>query len=277
MGGQTTDVVDQVVTTIAVYGIDAVGAIVILIVGWMAAGWARRITEKTLSRSKKIDATLGTFAGSTVRYGIIVFTVLAVLQQFGVQTTSLLAVLGAAGLAIGLALQGTLSNVAAGVMLMIFRPFGIGDFIEAGELSGTVVDIGLFTTQINTVDGIYVIAPNSGLWGEPLKNYSRNPTRRIHISLGIDYGDSINQAILTAQKVVNAEPLCLSDPQPQFVVGEMADSSINIYIRVWAKTSDYWTVNFNLNKALKEACDDAGITIPYPQRSIRIEGGDNPA
>ena len=271
MNEQAHEVIDQVITVITTYGLDVVGALFILIVGWMAAGWGHRVTEKALSKSQRIDPTLRTFFGSAVRYSVIVFTVLAVLQQFGIQTTSLLAVLGAAGLAIGLALQGTLSNVAAGVMLMIFRPFGIGDFIEAGDVSGTVTGVGLFTTQLDTIDGIYVIAPNSALWGEAVKNYSRNPTRRVDITLGIDYNDNIDAAIKVAQNVVDNEPLCRSEPPPQFVVGEMADSSVNIYVRAWTNTPDFWVAYFRLTKSLKEACDEAGITIPFPQRSIHIE------
>ncbi|MGB0631174.1 MAG: mechanosensitive ion channel family protein [Alphaproteobacteria bacterium] len=274
MEKDANEIIDQVILIATTYGIDVIGALVILIVGWMAAGWARRVTEQALGKSKRIDATLQKFFGSLVRYAVIIFTVLAVLQQFGVQTTSFLAVLGAAGLAIGLALQGTLSNVAAGVMLMIFRPFGVGDFIEGGGLSGTVVSLGLFTTEMKTGDGIYIVAPNSQLWGGALTNYSRNPTRRVQIVLGIDYGDSIDLAIETAKKVVEAEPLGLKDPEPQYVVGEMADSSVNIFVRVWVNSPDYWTVFFNLNKALKEACDEAGITIPFPQRSIHIESGE---
>lgn len=271
MNEQANEVIDRTITIFTTYGLDVVGAILILIVGWLAAGWCHRVTEKTLSRSQKIDPTLRTFFGSAVRYGVIVFTVLAVLQQFGIQTTSLLAVLGAAGLAIGLALQGTLSNVAAGVMLMIFRPFGIGDFIEAGDVAGTVKGVGLFTTQLDTIDGIYVIAPNSSLWGEAVKNYSRNATRRIDITLGIDYTDDIDGAINVAKNAVLNEPLCISQPPPQFVVGEMADNSVNIYVRAWTNTPDYWSAYFNLTKALKEACDKAGITIPFPQRSVHIE------
>lgn len=276
MEKDANEIIDQIILIATTYGIDVVGALVILIVGWTAAGWARRVTEKALGKSKRIDVTLQKFFGSLVRYAVIIFTVIAVLQQFGVQTTSFIAVLGAAGLAIGLALQGTLSNVAAGVMLMIFRPFGVDDFIEGGGLSGTVVSLGLFTTEMKTADGIFIVAPNSQLWGGSLTNYSRNPTRRVQIVLGIDYGDSIDLAIDTAKKVVEAEPLGLKDPEPQYVVGEMADSSVNIYVRVWCNTADYWTVFFNLNKALKEACDAAGISIPFPQRSIHIESGELP-
>lgn len=273
MEQQATEAIDQIILIVTTYGIDVLGALAILVIGWWAAGWASRATEKALGKAKRVDLTLQRFFGSLVRYTVIVFTVLATLQQFGVQTTSFLAVLGAAGLAIGLALQGTLSNVAAGVMLLIFRPFKIGDTIESGSVLGGVVNMGLFTTEMKTGDGIHIVVPNSELWGKSLKNFSHNPTRRIQIVLGIDYGDDINLAIETANRVIAAEPLALADPAPQVVVAELAESSVNLYVRVWANTDDYWAVHFGLTKALKEACDAAGITIPFPQRTVHIEGG----
>lgn len=274
MEEQTNEIVDQVVVIATTYGIDVLGALVILIVGWIVAGWAGRTTQKALARTNKIDLMLQRFFASMVRYAVIIFTVLATLQQFGVQTTSFLAVIGAAGLAIGLALQGTLSNVAAGVMLLIFRPFKVGDFIDNGGVVGTVTDLSLFATELKTADGVFIVAPNTELWGKSLKNFSRNPTRRVQIVLGIDYDDDINLAIETAKKVVAGQDLVIADPEPQYVVGEMAESSVNIYVRVWVNTADYWTVLFNLNKQLKEACDEAGITIPFPQRTLHIESGE---
>ena len=273
MENQANEVSDQIIQVTTTYGIDIVGAVAILIIGWIAAGWAGRATGKALTRTNKVDVMLQRFFANLVRYSVIVFTVLATLQQFGVQTTSLLAVLGAAGLAIGLALQGTLSNVTAGVMLLIFRPFKIGDFIEAGSNSRTVSDLTLFTTELRTADGVFIVVPNSQLSGTSLRNFSRNPTRRIQIVLGIDYGDDINLAIETAKQVVAGQSLALTNPEPQYVVGELADSSVNIYVRVSVKTGDYWTVFFNLNKGLKEACDAAGITISFPQRWLHIESG----
>ncbi|MEX2453763.1 MAG: mechanosensitive ion channel domain-containing protein [Rhodospirillaceae bacterium] len=272
MEQQANDAVEQVVLIATTYGIDILGAIAILTLGLVASGWAARATERALGRARRIDLTLQRFFAHIVRYAIIVFTVLATLQQFGVQTTSFLAVLGAAGLAIGLALQGTLSNVAAGVMLLIFRPFKIGDFVESGSISGTVDNMSLFTTELKTADGIYIVAPNSELWGKSLMNYSRNPTRRMQIVLGIDYGDDIDLAIETAQKVIAAEPRVLAEPAPQVVVGELGESSVNLYVRAWANTADYWAAFFGITRALKEACDGANITIPFPQRTLHIEG-----
>lgn len=276
MEKQTNEIVDQVIQIATTYGIDIIGALVILVLGWMFAGWAGRATQRALAKSNKIDLMLQRFFGSMVRYAILIFTILATLQQFGVQTTSFLAVIGAAGLAIGLALQGTLSNVAAGVMLLIFRPFKVGDFIDNGGVTGTVTDLSLFATELKTPDGVFIVAPNTELWGKSLKNFSRNPTRRVDVTLGIDYGDSIDEAIEVAKSVVAGESLVHSDPEPQYVVGEMAESSVNIYVRVWVDTADYWTVFFNLNKGLKLACDKAGISIPFPQRTLHIESGDAP-
>jgi small conductance mechanosensitive channel len=270
---QANEVSDQIIQVTTTYGIDIVGAVAILIIGWIAARWAGRATGKALARPNKVDVTLQRFFANLVRYSVIVFTVLATLQQFGVQTTSFLAVLGTAGLAIGLALQGTLSNVAAGVMLLIFRPSKIGDFIEAGSNLGTVSDLTLFTTELTTAVGVFIVVQNSQLSGTSLRNFSRNPTRRIQIVLGIDYGGDINLAIETAKQVVAGQSLALTNPEPQYVVGELADRSVNIYVRVSVKTGDYWTVFFNLNKGLKEACDAAGITIPFPQRWLHIESG----
>jgi small conductance mechanosensitive channel len=270
---QANEVVHQIIQVATTYGIDIVGAVAILIIGWIAAGWAGRATGKALTRTNKVDVMLQRFFANLVRYSVIVFTVLATLQQFGVQTTSFLAVLGTAGLAIGLALQGTLSNVAAGVMLLIFRPSKIGDFIEAGSNLGTVSDLTLFTTELTTAVGVFIVVQNSQLSGTSLRNFSRNPTRRIQIVLGIDYGGDINLAIETAKQVVAGQSLALTNPEPQYVVGELADRSVNIYVRVSVKTGDYWTVFFNLNKGLKEACDAAGITIPFPQRWLHIESG----
>ena len=242
----------------------------------MVAGWARRATQKALARSNKIDVMPQRFFGSMVRYAIIIFTLLAVLQQFGVQTTSFLAVIGAAGLAISLALQGTLSNIAAGVMLLIFRPFKVGDFIDNGGVVGTITDLSLFATELKTPDGVFIVAPNTELWGKALKNFSRNPTRRVDVTLGIDYGDSLDEAIDVSKSLVAGESLVLSDPEAQYVVGEMAESSVNIYVRVSVNTADYWTVFFNLNKGRKLACDKAGISIPFPQRTLHIESGEAP-
>jgi len=262
------DILQMVYGVLATYGINVVGALVIIVVGFMVAGWARRALERALSRSGKMDATLVRFFGSLVRYAIIAFVIIAALQQFGVEATSLVAVFGAAGLAIGLALQGTLSNVAAGVMLLMFRPFKIGDFVDIGGKTGTVKEVGLFTTELATGDNVKIIMPNGQIWGQAIKNFSANPTRRVDLMMGIDYGDNIDTAMATINRVINEEARALSDPESTGAVAELADSSVNIVVRVWVNASEYWGVRWDLTKKLKEQLEADGISIPFPQQVI---------
>ncbi|MEK9662077.1 MAG: mechanosensitive ion channel domain-containing protein [Alphaproteobacteria bacterium] len=255
---------------IASYGLSVVGAIIILIVGLWFSGWARRVTEQGLARTGKVDATLSSFFGSLVKYTIIAFTVIAVLSEFGVQTASLVAVFGAAGLAIGLALQGTLGNVAAGVMLLLFRPFKVGDYIDGAGVSGTVKSISLFVTELATPDNVQIIAPNSQMWGAAIKNFSAHPTRRVDFLIGIDYGDDINTAIATLTRVSEGDSRAHKDPAPFIVVGELGDSSVNLIVRLWVDAGDYWGVKFDLTKAFKEQLEADGISIPFPQQDVHM-------
>ncbi len=252
------------------YGINVLIAIAILIVGWMVASWARGAVIKGLSRVKSVDETLRGFFGSLAKYVVIIVTVIAVLNRFGVETTSLVALVGAAGLAIGLALQGTLSNVAAGVMLLLFRPFKAGDFIDAAGLSGTVKSISLFVTEMATPDNVQIIAPNSQLWGAAIKNFSFHENRRLDLVMGIAYEDDMNKAMAAIYDVVRADARSQVDPEPFVAVAELADSSVNFTVRVWCKGSDYWPLKFDLTKALKERFDADGISIPYPQHQIHM-------
>jgi len=268
MDQQIQDVIQQVYTVLATYGLNVVGALVIIIVGFIAAGWARKTVERAFSRSKRADPTLTRFFGSLVRYAIIAFVIIAALQQFGVEATSLVAVFGAAGLAIGLALQGTLSNVAAGVMLLMFRPFKIGDFVDVGGKAGTVKEVGLFTTEMATGDNVKVIIPNGQIWGQAIMNYSANPTRRVDLVMGIDYADNIDTAMATINRVIGEESRAMSDPEPVVVVGELADSSVNIIVRVWCNAGDYWGMRWDLTKKLKEQLEADGCSIPFPQRAV---------
>ncbi len=263
-------VADQIIEIVTVYGIDVVGALAILILGWIAAGWVRKMVDRGLGRVPNMDSTLRPFLSNIVRWTILAFVLVAVLNQFGVETTSIIAVLGAAGLAIGLALQGTLSNVAAGVMLLILRPFKVGDFVAAGSLSGTVVEIGLFTSELKTGDGIYIMAPNSQIWNQVITNYGRNPTRRIDIQVGIAYDDDIDVAQKALQDLMEKDELVLKDPAPMTMVMALADSSVNINMRCWANTGDYWNALWALNKGAKAAVEDAGCTIPFPQRDVHL-------
>jgi small conductance mechanosensitive channel len=262
------NLLEHVYSVLLSYGLNVLGALAIIIIGFMAAGWARRSLERALSRSGRIDTTLVRFFGSLLRYAIIAFVIIAALQQFGVQATSLVAVFGAAGLAIGLALQGTLSNVAAGVMLLMFRPFKIGDFITAGGQTGTVKEIGLFTTEMATGDNVKIIVPNGQIWGSAIQNFSANPTRRVDLMMGIDYGDNIDTAMATINRVIGEEARALKDPESVVAVAELADSSVNIVVRVWVNAADYWGVRWDITKKLKEQLEADGISIPYPQQVV---------
>ncbi len=262
------NLLEQVYAVLVSYGLNVLGALAIIIIGFMVAGWAHRSLERTLSRSGRVDATLVRFFGSLLRYAIIAFVIIAALQQFGVQATSLVAVFGAAGLAIGLALQGTLSNVAAGVMLLLFRPFKIGEFVTAGGQTGTVKEIGLFTTEMATGDNVKIIIPNGQIWGSAIQNFSANPTRRVDLMMGIDYGDNIDTAIATINRVIGEESRALKDPESVVAVAELADSSVNIVVRVWVNSGDYWGVRWDLMKTLKEQLEADGISIPFPQQTV---------
>lgn len=252
------------------YGLNVLGAVLILIVGWTIAGWVRNVAFQAFRKTNKIDDTLAPFLASIFRYLVLIFTVIAVLNQFGVQTASIIAVLGAAGLAVGLALQGTLSNVAAGVMLLALRPFKVGDFIDASGISGTVMEIGLFTTELKTFDGIYLLAPNSELWNKAIINYSRNPTRRHDIAVGIAYSDDVDGATKILENLIASDSRVLDDPAAQVLVTELGDSSVNLTMRFWTKADDFWGAKFDFTKWAKSAIEGAGYSIPFPQRDVHL-------
>lgn len=261
----------QTIQDLAVpYALQILGALVILIVGLRLARIFESLLLKGLRRSKRVDETLILFFGSMIRYAVVAFTVLAVLDQFGVKTTSLVAVLGALGLAIGLALQGTLGNVASGVMLLIFRPFKVGHYVDAGGIAGTVNAITLFSTEIDTPDNVRITVPNGAIWGAPIRNFSHHETRRVDFVFGIGYGDDIDQAMGVIAECLRADDRCLREPEPQIVVGELGASSVDIITRVWVRSADYWGVKFDMTKAVKQAFDKAGIDIPFPQRVVTV-------
>ena len=255
---------------LASYALDAVGALVILLVGWWIAGRTQYLVRRALDRVPRIDDTLKPFLSSSVRYFVIVITIVAVLAEFGVQTTSIIAVLGAAGLAIGLALQGTLQNIAAGIMLLILRPFRVGEYIDAGGVSGTVDAINLFTTDMTTYDGIYRSVPNAELWNRNILNYSRNPTRRLDIPVGIAYEDDVEQALDLLLSHLSQDTRVLPDPEPQVLVTGLGDSSVDLTLRCWTNRTDFWPLRFELNKKVKLWLDAAGISIPFPQRDVHL-------
>jgi small conductance mechanosensitive channel len=270
MNESVEEISSEIVSVVTVYGLDVVAAVAILIVGWIAAGWVQRAIDRGLEKTGRVELTLRLFLSSFGRYTIIVVTILAVLSRFGVQTASLITVLGAAGLAIGLALQGTLSNVAAGVMLLLFRPFKVGDYVEAAGLAGTVKSVSLFVTELSTPDNVQVLAPNSQVWGTSVKNYSHHATRRVDIVVGIGYDDSIDQAMTAIVDTIKADDRAHADPAPFIGVTDLGDNSVNLTVRVWCDAANYWPLKFDLTKKVKEQLDAAGITIPYPQRTVHL-------
>ncbi|MBT3552576.1 MAG: mechanosensitive ion channel [Rhodospirillaceae bacterium] len=261
-------VVQQLIGLVSTYGIDVLGAIIVLLVGLWLSGWMQRAVRKVMERSSRVDATLVGFFSSVARYVVLIVTGMAVLDRFGVETTSLVAVLGAAGLAIGLALQGTLSNVAAGVMLLIFRPFKVGDFVEAAGQAATVQELNLFFTVMATLDNVRITIPNGQIWGATLKNFSANPIRRVDFVFGISYDADIDKAMDTIRDLVSSDARVHKDPEPFLAVSNLGDSSVDITVRVWAQTEDYWAVNFDTIKAVKQRFDAEGIGIPFPSRTI---------
>lgn len=247
-------------------------AMLFLVLGFWAAGFIKSLIRKRAVASTRVDVTLGVFLSTIAYYLVLVFVIIAVLQLFGFEATSLVAVLGATTLAIGLALQGTLSHVAAGVMLVLFRPYKLYEFVSIGGESGTVEDINLFFTQLVTPQNIQVVVPNGDAWGSTITNYSRKETRRLDITFGIDYDDDIDKAINIILDVVKADERAHSEPEPWVRVTTLNDSSVDLQLRVWCNTGDYWEFNFSLLKKVKEAFDAGGITIPYPHQ-VEIHKG----
>lgn len=252
------------------YGLNLVAAITLLFLGWMAAAWIRRQLRKSLARAPQIDRMAAGLMANLARYLILIIVLVAVLAQFGVEIASILAVLGTIGLAIGLALQGTLSNIAAGFMLMFLRPFKVGDYIDAEGLAGTVEDVGLFCTELTTFNGLYLVAPNSQIWSRSITNYSRLPTRRMDIVVSIAYEDDTGKAMAALEALVRQDPRVLEDPAPMVMVKELADSSVNLELRCWARSEDFGDLFWELNRTTREAVEAVGCSIPYPQRDLHI-------
>ena len=251
------------------WSINFLAAVITLIVGiWFSSRISVWIKDK-LVKVDKLDPTLPPVAGSVIRYALLVVTIVAVLAQFGVNTTSIIAVLGAAGLAIGLALQGTLSNVAAGVMLLFLRPFKVGNWIEAANVSGTVREIGLFTTTIDTFDNVYISIPNSTIWSSTIINHSRYNTRRMDIDIGVSYDANIDFVLETLLTLAD-DMRVLKKPSPQGLVVSYGDSSIIVRLRLYAKNNVYWGLYWDLMKKTKSVLDEAKIEIPFPQRVVTL-------
>lgn len=240
-------------------------ALLILWIGFKIARWLGRMAERSTVKAPNVDQTLARFIGSLVRYVVMAIVIIAAIGQVGVQTASLVAIFGAAGLAIGLALQGTLSNIAAGAMLMLFRPFKVGDYVRVAGEEGVVTDINIFTTELTTLDNIHVIIGNGDVFGTTIQNLTSLGMRRVDNDFGIDYEDDIDKALQIVRDTAAAHPMVQSEPAAPWakVVG-LGESSVDIQSRVWVRSEDYWDVMFDMNKAVKEAFDAGGITIPYP-------------
>lgn len=260
---------NSLVPLLTEWGLKVIGAVVVLIVGRMVAGIIRSSVRKAMKRAE-VDATLIPFVSSLIYWAVLAVVLIAVLNLFGVHTTSLVAILGAAGLAVGLALQGTLSNFAAGVMLLIFRPFKVGDFVEIGGTAGSVVSVAIFSTIMKTPDNVMITVPNSQVWGNEIKNYNGFDTRRIDLVMGIDYGDDIQTAMDTIQKIVTGHDKVLAEPAPVIAVSNLGDSSVDLVARPWVNGPDYWSVRFDLTRQLKEGLEAAGCSFPFPQRDVHM-------
>ena len=247
-----------------------VGAVALLAVGWWLASRVERAVARILAAQSRIDVTLSAVIVSVVRYSILIVVLVAVLGQLGIQTTSILAALGAAGLAIGLAIQGTLSNIAAGMMLLWLRPFRIGDSIDTGTVAGTVKEVGLFATEMHSSDGIYLFVPNSELWNRRIINYSRLPTRLIDLKFRVACDDNLADGQQALQALASSDRRLAADPAPAVFVDELGDSAVVLRMQVWAANVDYWMLRRALTERGKAALEAAGLSIPFPQRDIHL-------
>ena len=269
MNFNADEILNTILALTSTWGLKVLGAILVLIVGRIVASSVRKLVHRGSVRAS-LDATIVPFLSGLAYYVVLAIVFVAALGMVGIQTASLLAVFGAAGLAVGLAVQGTLSNFAAGVMLLLFRPFRVGDYIEAAGTAGTVASVGLFVTTLNTPDNVQILVPNSGVWGDTIKNYAANDTRRNDITVGIAYDNDIGKAMEIVRDVLGADARVLEDPAPLIAVAELADSSVNLVVRPWCKKEDYWGLRFDLIRGFKEALEAGGLSIPFPQRDVHL-------
>lgn len=268
---------DTVMTFLSTQGtqlaINLVAALAIFVIGKWAARLLTRLVTRMLNRSK-VDETLTKFAANMVYALLLVVVVLASLNQLGVDTTSVAAILAAAGLAVGLALQGTLANFASGVMLIIFKPLKVGDFVEAGGKSGVVEEIQIFNTIMRTGDNVQMIVPNSSVTSGPITNFSAKDTRRIDLVFGCGYGDDLKAVKQYLEETLATEPRVLDDPEPVVAVAELGDSSVNFVVRPWVKSEDYWATRWDLTERIKLGFDERGFNIPYPTQDVHMHQAD---
>ncbi len=262
---------------LAMYGLDVVGALVILIVGWTIANLASRWIKKWLGESKEFDGTLTPLIADTLKIVILAITIIMVLKRFGIQTASLIALIGSIGIGVGLALQGTLRDIAAGLLLLTHRPFNRGDAVNLNGSLGVIDKIGLFITEMHTYDGVYMTLPNSTVWGNQIQNYYRNDTRRIDLTIRIHRDSNIDKAINIIQEIAKADKRVLKEPELLVAVRDLSESSIDILVRPWTEPGDWWRTQLDMKKRIKERFDEEGIIIPFPQRDIHLPENGNGA
>jgi len=263
------NILDKAYEYLITYGMSVVAAVLIFVIGKLVARLVSKIIENLLIKAK-VEKTLASFVKHISYFGLLIFVVIAALSKIGIQTTSFIALIGAAGLAVGLALQGSLSNFAAGVMLIMFKPFKVGDFVETGGVMGAVQEIQIFNTILTTPDNKKVIIPNSKVTGDNIANYTILGKRRVDLVFGISYGDDIQTAKRALEGVVQSNENILKDPEPTIAVSELANSSVNIVCRPWVKPENYWGVYFDVTEKGKIALEKSGITIPFPQQDIHM-------
>ena len=262
-------IMDTVMYFITTYSLKIIGALLVFIIGKWIARYISNLIGKLLQKNN-VDETLSTFLGQIIYYVLFILVLIAAAGQLGINTTSFLTIVGAAGLAIGLALKDSLSNFASGVMLILFRPFNVGDVVTAGGQTGKVEHIAIFSTVLNTPDNKMVIVPNSSITSDVITNVNAKPTRRIDLVVGIGYDDNIGEARSVLQDLIKADSRILADPAATIAVSELADSSVNFVVRPWVKTADYWDVRFDLTEKIKLTFDEKGISFPFPQQDVHM-------
>lgn len=264
--------VEQIIERVAEYGLSILAALIILVVGlWVAK--KVKVCFVTVMQKKEVDATLVGFFSSMLYGAFAVFVVIAAIGKLGVQTTSFIAVIGAAGLAIGLALQGSLSNFAAGVLLILFKPFKAGDFIKAGGEMGSVFHVGILMTELKSPENIKIIMPNSSIMNSSITNFSANDTRRVDMVIGVGYGDDLSKVKQIIEEMIAADERVLAEPAPFVGVSNLGESSVDFVVRPWTMSSDFWQFKCDFTKAIKEKFDAEGVSIPFPQRDVHILQG----
>ena len=264
------DFIDQSMPYIIEYGLKAIIAIVLLIIGWTLAKWVKKKINQKGAASERLDDTLTKVFAQTAKILILAFTVLIVLGQVGIETASFIAVFGALGLAIGMAWDGVLADFAAGIMILVTRPFKVGDTIDCGSANGVVDEIGITVTQMHTFDNLKMYVPNSEIWGNVITNYATNDIRRVDMTIGFGYDDDIDAAYRVIKEVLSEDDRILDDPQPQIAISELGGSSVNMIVRPWTAKENYWPLKFDLTEKIKKRFDEEGINFPYPSQDVYL-------